>query len=1625
VYTVSLTGGNTGATVTANLNFGEGSAAAGTDYVTKFYSDAELQNEITSVTLGGDGATSVNVYVSTIDNDPPFAEANETVVVTLSNIQNASAGDTTGSGTIEDHTPEPIPPVAQNVSAEGDDNAAIPITLSGTDSDGTVVSITLTGSLPGNGTLYADEALTTQVTAGQTFTGSSVTLYFDPAPIDSIQGGGPGLGTLALTAADDITHDETADVQTDGNKDDIAAPTDEGLLAVFGAIESTPIGWARVDDGASITGQPDGSGWSPGQDNTPSFTYTVTDDDGLSDTTDATVNITVNDVPPSDGNASYTVNALTLTDSAGSTFDGDATGVQVTGGDAIFLFTEGDLVVGREGGAEGDVAFALYIDSDGVVTMAQYLAIDHGDGSGNESTPTGDDEVIDLTDLVYVNADITVTGPNGATNDFDLRDELTVAFNDDGPVAGGEGNDVPTVSAAVTEDGLSTLTESSDESEGNRSVTQTTDDDEAASGENGVQSLATLVNFGTDQAGKFGLLDTQDALDTLPTLYSDGEALSYDVSYEGDASILEASAGDRVVFTLTVNADGSWSFDLDDQLDHVDASGDDSTMLFTGEGNDPVSAINFTQVLSVVDGDGDPLDLGTVASDAFTVSVENDVPVIAGDEQEPVKVSAGVHEDGMSTATGNAADGDQSEGNRSGGQTTSSDQAASGDDTPSLATLVKMGADEPGTFKLLDTQDALDTLPTLYSNGDAVTYAVTYEGDDSILTATADGRTVFTLRVESDGDWSFDLDDQLDHVNDDSEVTGVGDTELALFTGDESDPVSAINFTQLLSIEDADGDALDLSALADDAFTVTVENDVPVRNGSLDEIVATVREDGMSVADGDEDDLSTGNQTVVDLSQDEASGEAGSLTALFKVGADEEARISLSTDEDALDGLPKLLSKGEEVTYSVNEAGDTLTATAGGRTVFTLEVNEDGSWSFDLDDQLDHVANGGENMALRTDGSPVSSIDFSSLIVVTDADGDSLGNLLQAGDFVVKVVDDIPVRNEDLEPITPTVREDGMNAAVDESPAGSAGNDLSTGVKPEGGTDTDDEASSTLSGSLADMFKVGADEPASKISLSSTDTSTLPTLWSKGEAVSYSVNGSGDTLTATAGGRTVFTLKVNADGSWAFDLDDQLDHVDGDGENDALRTSAPGDPVTSVGSIDFSQMIVVTDADGDALKNLLDDGDFAITLVDDAPTLAVSNIVAPNIAGTYEGEYAFNVGADEQSFAASFDADTSLVWTNPVDGFDFNLVSSSTTTRVYEAKATDAAPTDPAFFRITVNNDGTYDFQLITAKPIEEVPSGEILSTIAGGSNQPSFTIPASTFDDFFSVVITGHSDEGPGLVTISNVELGVNGNSVQEQAGEYVRFDIQQAAGFEDVTLSSFTAQIAETGSIAEGDTFSLRVVYEDAPTATINGTLGADHKVTFDINENFTVDYVEFVPTENNVTLKISGVELSYVVEQFPDDFDLNFSLTGSDADGDSAQANFAVSVKTSDTDDNFVITGTAGSDHLYGSDTDDVLTGLTGNDILTGGDGSDRFVFDNIGELDSVTDFSVAGGDKLDITAVLSNTDSSHILLVEADGNTTVMVNTAGTGDGNPSSYTPLVTLQGVTGATLEQLLTQTNP
>ena len=129
-------------------------------------------------------------------------------------------------------------------------------------------------------------------------------------------------------------------------------------------------------------------------------------------------------------------------------------------------------------------------------------------------------------------------------------------------------------------------------------------------------------------------------------------------------------------------------------------------------------------------------------------------------------------------------------------------------------------------------------------------------------------------------------------------------------------------------------------------FTVAVRDDVPASVGAP--ISATVLEDGLSLAQGDHTEGNRENGES--LSSDEASGAPGSLIAGVLPGADEPLTFSLTSPGM----LPTLFSHGEQVNYQI--VGNTLTAsTLSFGQVFTLTVNIDGSWSFDLTGQLDHV----------------------------------------------------------------------------------------------------------------------------------------------------------------------------------------------------------------------------------------------------------------------------------------------------------------------------------------------------------------------------------------------------------------------------------------------------------------------------------------------------------------------------------------------------------------------------------------------------------------------------------------------------------------------------------------------
>ncbi|SFL35701.1 hypothetical protein SAMN05421830_101765 [Desulfomicrobium norvegicum] len=419
----------------------------------------------------------------------------------------------------------------------------------------------------------------------------------------------------------------------------------------------------------------------------------------------------------------------------------------------------------------------------------------------------------DQGEQINVLGSVIITGVDG---DYDpIEVPLTLRVQDDVPTVSMNEKYTPVVSR-VYEDALSTEAEPTDSSEGIREGGITTDHDTVI-GLAGSLSGLVAVKPGADGLGSvaFGLLtDTSK----LPELYSDGVKLGYEVS----DNTLTAKAGSTTIFTLTVNVDGSWSFDLDGQLDHVPGSEDTGVSLLTGYADDEpkgVDGIDFSSLVGVkvTDADGDEATLDGLDKGSFKIVVENDVPTVSMSEEfRPIE--AKVYEDALSTK---AEPTDSSEGIREGGITTDHDTVIGLAGSLSGLVAVKPGADGPGSVAF-GMRDDTSKLPELYSDG----VKLGYEVSDNTLTAKAGSTTIFTLTVNVDGSWSFDLDGQLDHV------PGSGDTGVSLLTGYADDGpkgVDGIDFSSLVGVKvtDADGDEATLDGLDKGSFKIVVENDVP------------------------------------------------------------------------------------------------------------------------------------------------------------------------------------------------------------------------------------------------------------------------------------------------------------------------------------------------------------------------------------------------------------------------------------------------------------------------------------------------------------------------------------------------------------------------------------------------------------------------------------------------------------------------------------------------------------------------------------------------------------------------------------------------------------------------------
>ncbi|HDV5516610.1 TPA: retention module-containing protein, partial [Vibrio cholerae] len=540
----------------------------------------------------------------------------------------------------------------------------------------------------------------------------------------------------------------------------------------------------------------------------------------------------------------------------------------------------------------------------------------------------------------------------------------------------------------------------------------------------------------------------------------------------------------------------------------------------------------------------------------------------------------------------------------------------------------QLGSDQVASYQI-DPSTA-NPIAGLTSQGDAVILGEpTLIDGNRVYQATAGGRDIFQLTLNADGSYQFVLQGTLDHA--------AGSDALTI-----SLPIVAIDY--------------DNDSSAPGNLNIEIQDDKPIIIGAEPLTVAEQTLDTGSIGGG-ASLVADGNFTTTQGSDGVVSYRLDSLT----------------------DSVAGITSGGVAVTLSesVDANGNyTYTATAGGEPVFTLLLNQDGSYRFTLQGSLDHALNSDELLVNFT-------------VVATDFDGDTASITL-------------PVTVKDDKPYFTNVT--SLNVHENDLPQGS------------------DVTKEPLTASGQFELVQGSDRVASF----TLDSSVNPVqgLTSNGVAVTLSApvdDGNGNlTYTAMAGSVTVFTLTLNTDGTYSFTLAAPVDH--------ALNSN----------DLTLNFQVIATDFDGDSDSIVLpvkinDDKPYFTNV----QGLYVHENDLPQGSDTdkepvtVNGQFQLVQGADT---VASFALDSSV---NPVQGLTSNGVAVTLSAPVDDGHGNltyTAMAGAVTVFTLTLNTDGTYRFTL--AAPVDHALNSndltlnfKVIATDFDGDSD-SIVLPVKINDD-------------------------------------------------------------------------------------------------------------------------------------------------------------------------------------------------------------------------------------------------------------------------------------------------------
>ncbi|WP_083627145.1 retention module-containing protein [Vibrio ponticus] len=925
------------------------------------------------------------------------------------------------------------------------------------------------------------------------------------------------------------------------------------------------------------------------------------------------------------------------------------------------------------------------------------------------------------------------------------------------------------------------------------------DENDLPQGTDGSGSLTVGGDFTTTQGSDGVILYRIDpTTNPVDGLTSGGVTITLDAPVIDPADntyTYVAKAGGAEVFELTLNADGSYTFELKQPIDHQD--GQDSQL------------VNFT--IQAQDQDGD------LSSIVLPVTINDDLPVLNG-FTGPTEVD----EDDLNSSAHQGSD-------------------PSKEPTAITGNFdIEEGADGIKSYQIDTTSP---DITTLQSGGEALKWSdasPVQNGSQFTYTAeTVSGDAVFSVVFDtSDNSYRFTLIQPLDHPTADGE----NDIEISF-------DISATDF--------------DNDTTAPKTLTITVKDDIP----------AITNVEPLSV---DENDLPQGTDGTGDLivGGDFTTTQGADGVVLYRIDPTTNPVAGLESGGVALTLDPPTIDGNNNYTY---------VAKAGTVEVFTLTLNADGSYSFELKQPIDHP-----------DGEDSQLVNIT--IQAQDQDGDLSSIVLP-----VTINDDAPV----ISGFTgqTQVDEDDLNSTAHQ------------------GSDPDKE-STLITGNF--VIQEGADGVKSyQIESTSPDISTLE---SGGEALKWSdgspvQNGSQFTYTAeTVSGDVVFTMVFDtSDNSYQFELLKPLDHPEADNQND----------------IEIGFNISATDFDNDTSTAQT----LTITVVDDIPE--ITDVVPLTVDENDLPQGTDGTGSLTASgnFTTTEGADNVVLYriepnTNPLAGIESGGVAvtldapsiDSDNNYTYVAKAGAAE-----VFILTLKADGSYTFEL--KQPIDHA---------AGDDNQQiNFTIQAQDQDgDLSSIVLpVTITDDAPlidgftGQTEVDEDDLNTanfdGSDPTKESTVITGNIDIAPGAdGIKSYQIDSTSPDITTLSSAGEALKWS-----DGSPVQ--NGTQFTYTAETVSGNAVFTL---VFDTSDNSYSFSLLQ-PLDHSTGNGENDLEIGFNISATDVDNDtSSPETLTIKVK----DDIPEITNV----EPLSVDENDLPQGTDGSgDLLVGGDFTTTQGADNV--------------------------------------------------------------------------------